>query len=333
MDKNAIKRCLSYAMLGDAIGFLVEGKPKAEVLRLQKILATPNLHQQTQLFNSFPITDWITQEPYTPGQISDDSQSMLALVKAYSQQEISPQLALAQNLCHLFQTQQMVGYGHTSKDAMDHFHKHQNIETCGDPTRPTNGAAMRVAPLGILFYNNPEILVDECVNQAQITHKHPQAILASIALATAVALAYQKKGDMRQYAQQMRHNFAIYAQKRNINTQHLETSEQILKTWCESQSPQKQKDIILQIDKQLNPKPTFHSEGLSCHAIPSTFMGIYSYLQTQNSTIEACISHAISLGGDTDTTACMAAAIFSTSQSQQHFYTHWIHDRKQKISL
>jgi ADP-ribosylglycohydrolase len=58
-----------------------------------------------------------------------------------------------------------------------------------------NGAAMRVAPLGAYFADQPlGIICDQARLSAEITHAHAEGIAGAIAVAVAAALAWQKQG-------------------------------------------------------------------------------------------------------------------------------------------
>ncbi|SES35840.1 ADP-ribosylglycohydrolase family protein [Streptomyces qinglanensis] len=51
-----------------------------------------------------------------------------------------------------------------------------------------NGGAMRVAPLGAWFSDDPERAADEAVRSAEVTHRHPEAVAGTRAVAAAAAL-------------------------------------------------------------------------------------------------------------------------------------------------
>ncbi|OEV00017.1 hypothetical protein AN217_21870 [Streptomyces qinglanensis] len=51
-----------------------------------------------------------------------------------------------------------------------------------------NGGAMRVAPLGAWFADDPERAADEAVRSAEVTHRHPEAVAGTRAVAAAAAL-------------------------------------------------------------------------------------------------------------------------------------------------
>ena len=59
-----------------------------------------------------------------------------------------------------------------------------------------NGAAMRVAPLGAFFADQPlPVIVDQAQKSAEITHAHPEGIAGAIAVAVAAALASRARGS------------------------------------------------------------------------------------------------------------------------------------------
>lgn len=50
-----------------------------------------------------------------------------------------------------------------------------------------NGAAMRVAPLGAFFADDPDRVVEEAVRSAEVTHLHPEGVHGAVAVALAAA--------------------------------------------------------------------------------------------------------------------------------------------------
>jgi ADP-ribosylglycohydrolase len=58
-----------------------------------------------------------------------------------------------------------------------------------------NGAAMRVAPLGAFFADQPlEVVCNQARLSAEVTHAHAEGIAGAIAVAAAAALAWQRRG-------------------------------------------------------------------------------------------------------------------------------------------
>lgn len=56
-----------------------------------------------------------------------------------------------------------------------------------------NGAAMRVAPLGAWFADDPERAAHEAVLSAEVTHRHPEGVAGAVAVAVAAALACREE--------------------------------------------------------------------------------------------------------------------------------------------
>jgi ADP-ribosylglycohydrolase len=57
-----------------------------------------------------------------------------------------------------------------------------------------NGAAMRVAPLGAYFADEPlETIAEQARLSAEITHAHPEGIAGAIAVAVAAAFAWRER--------------------------------------------------------------------------------------------------------------------------------------------
>ncbi|MGW5438574.1 ADP-ribosylglycohydrolase family protein [Nocardia asteroides] len=52
-----------------------------------------------------------------------------------------------------------------------------------------NGAAMRVAPLGAYFADDPARIVSEAIRSAEVTHLHPEGVAGAVAVALAAGLA------------------------------------------------------------------------------------------------------------------------------------------------
>ncbi|MDO3646349.1 ADP-ribosylglycohydrolase family protein [Nocardia mangyaensis] len=58
-----------------------------------------------------------------------------------------------------------------------------------------NGAAMRVAPLGAQFAGDPDRAAAEAASSAEVTHRHPEAIVGAMAVAVAASHAAATRGS------------------------------------------------------------------------------------------------------------------------------------------
>jgi ADP-ribosylglycohydrolase len=130
-----------------------------------------------------------------------------------------------------------------------------------------NGSAMRVAPIG-LYYNNEEDVLEQAKLSSIPTHNSKQAINGAQAIALAVFLAKQKmeKNKIKEEIEK-RFNYSL--------------------------------DYSLE---DLQKKYTYKMNCEDC--VPEA---IYIFLQAND--FEDGIRKAISIGGDTDTIACMVGGI------------------------
>ncbi|AFU01324.1 ADP-ribosylglycohydrolase family protein [Nocardia brasiliensis] len=58
-----------------------------------------------------------------------------------------------------------------------------------------NGAAMRVAPLGAYFAGQPERAAEQAALSAEVTHRHPEAIVGAMVVAVAASHAAATRGN------------------------------------------------------------------------------------------------------------------------------------------
>ena len=58
-----------------------------------------------------------------------------------------------------------------------------------------NGAAMRAAPIGAYFADNPELVAEQARRSARVTHAHPEGVAGAIAVAMAACFAARAGSD------------------------------------------------------------------------------------------------------------------------------------------
>jgi len=150
-----------------------------------------------------------------------------------------------------------------------------------------NGAAMRVAPVGVLYYDNPERLRSVAYSQSQITHAHELGMEGAALQAYAIALAVKANPSSGlkpfTFLRKLKY-FTI----NEVYRRKLETAEKLLG----------EKDK-LRIIRELG-------NGIEAHnSVPTA---IYSFLHSPQS-FEKSLLYAVSLGGDTDTIGAMTSAI------------------------
>ncbi len=144
-----------------------------------------------------------------------------------------------------------------------------------------NGAAMRIAPVGLFYYDNPTALREVAYQSSQITHANELGKEGAALQAFAIALAVrgQKEGMLAELKEFV-HN-GVY------------------------------KDKIRGIERLLDNEPTEEEIvaklGNGMAAFNSVPTAIHSFLRADS--FEDSVIHAVRLGGDTDTIGAMTGAI------------------------
>lgn len=163
-----------------------------------------------------------------------------------------------------------------------------------------NGAAMRVAPIGLFYCNEPEKLRDVVPKASLITHSHELAIEGALLQAYAVALAVNMKFPYLNKDEFLTKLRGIVKSRDYL--EKLQAIERLLKDKADKW------DVIRHL-------------GNSIEALNSVPTAIYSFLSNDN--FEDTVVYAVSLGGDADTIAAMAGAIAGAYYGAKNIPLRW----------
>lgn len=288
--KDKFSGCLIGQCLGDAIGFVVEGySPAACKHYIEDFVKTDKVGE----FGHFPF-------PF--GQYSDDSQLARELMQSYATCGKFDPADYAERIAKTFVEKRIIAFGYSTKEAVKRLCQGISWEESGvPPPAAGNGSAMRAAPIGLFFYDKPEMLIQAAHDQGRITHKDPRSSAGAVAISGAVALVMNEK---------------------TIDTEALIST---LADWTGGISPifsaelekfndwvsipaEEAAGIIANAGYDEDFIDDDEWKGISGYVISSVLWSLYSFLKTPDDYIET-ICTAISGGGDTDTTAAMAGAI------------------------
>lgn len=288
--KDQFSGCLIGQCLGDALGFVVEGfSPEACKRYVEDFLETG----QTIEFGRFPF-------PF--GQYSDDSQLARELIQSYVDCKKFEPSNYAERIKMIFAEKRIVGFGYATKEAAKRLSQGISWEESGTPPPSAgNGSAMRAAPVGLFFFDNPDRLIEATQAQGRITHRDPRCSAGAVAISGAVALVIQEKqiymdsflSTLSDWAGSIERGFSSELTKLNqwITMQPEEAAMFISKAGLDADY----------IDED-------GWKGISPFVVSSVLWSLYSFLRTPNDYWQT-ICTAISVGGDVDTTAAMAGAI------------------------
>ncbi len=257
--------CLLGLAVGDGLGAPFEGLPAG------------------MIFDGFGAGEDILRNPdgdtlyYT-----DDTQMMIGVAEALAEHG----RVVEEPLCRAFVTnyQPQRGYGRGARRVLEAMASGDDWRELARSQFPGgslgNGAAMRVAPVGLLFCDDLDRAWEEARLSALPTHVHPVGVEGAQLLAVAVALAarephFDRKGfyrELRSRAQTEEFRWALRTAAR------------------------------------LGPGDTVSVLGNSLEAHRSVVTAIACFALSPRSYGDA-IGRAIGLGNDTDTLAAMAGAL------------------------
>lgn len=177
------------------------------------------------------------------------------------------------------------GYGPGTRALLERIRKGADWRSVNRSAYPEgsmgNGAAMRAAPLGLLYHRDPEQLRRNTERASVITHAHPLAVEGAQLIARAVALALRS-----------------------------EVRIEDLRPVCALEEYRRRLDLA---ERFLRGEPSLQEvrEGLGHHAEAhrSAVTAIYAFLRFPRD-FAAMMEYIVSLGGDVDTLGAMAGGIF-----------------------
>jgi poly(ADP-ribose) glycohydrolase ARH3 len=163
-----------------------------------------------------------------------------------------------------------------------------------------NGAAMRVAPVGLLYHDDPRALRDIAFHCASITHSNELALEGAVLQACAVALA-------------------VHARPGSINTTEFLAALRMITQNKPYQ--EKLKTVIRFRDSGCERQEVISQLGNSGAALGSVPTAIHSFLA--NPDFKSALLYAVSLGGDADTIGSMTGAIAGACYGIEGIPSQW----------
>ena len=150
-----------------------------------------------------------------------------------------------------------------------------------------NGAAMRIAPVGVFYYDDIEALVKAAYGSSQITHAHPLGKEGAALLAYIIARVVTIEPSERFEANNILSDLSQFVED-DLYKQKISTIETFLSG--------------VDIQKVIG------GLGNGIEAFNSVPTAIYSFL-THHRSFKDAVVYAVSLGGDTDTLGAMTGAL------------------------
>jgi ADP-ribosylglycohydrolase len=289
-SKDQFSGCVVGQCLGDALGFVAEGFSPAACKRyVEDYLKTGRVGE----FGRFP---------FQFGQYSDDSQLARELIQSYVAGRKFDPADYAEHIKKIFSEKRIVGFGYSTKEAAKRLFQGVSWEESGTPAPAAgNGSAMRAAPIGLFFFDNPVSLVGAACDQGRITHKDPRSSAGAVAVSGAVALALQEKNISPESF------LSVLAELTRTVEPGFSSDLRNLMHWV-SLAPEEAFTFIGRAGADAEYVDDDEWKGISAFVVSSVLWSLYSFLRTPDDYWET-ICTAIGVGGDVDTTAAMAGAV------------------------
>jgi len=173
-----------------------------------------------------------------------------------------------------------------------------------------NGTVMRIAPVGLFYSNNLEMLKNVAIKSSNITHSHPAASAGAIIIARAIAFLLEKapKADFS-----IDEFFDVVIS--SISHSHEEIWEEFIKILVKLKSK-----LHLPIEaglimfSQIGVKAPYFIEHylgqafVHPYAISTVVCSIFIFLKCRNS-FKECIFELATAGGDSDTVGAIGGSL------------------------
>lgn len=167
-----------------------------------------------------------------------------------------------------------------------------------------NGSAMRVAPVGLLYHDNPERLTQVARQQSMITHFHELGQEGASLQAHAVGMAVRLAGKSFSpagFVEALMNHVGVHGRPLRAK---LMTAVHLL---GENPTPEQVVDKL----------------GAGVTAIESVVTAIYCFARNASS-FERAVVYAVNLGGDTDTIGAMTGAIAGAYHGVSKIPARWL---------
>jgi ADP-ribosylglycohydrolase len=280
--------------VGDALGFPFEGLPPQ--ITALAMADRPSAYRP-HASGAFPL-----------GQYTDDTQMMRAILESIVEQGRVDPKAISERFVELWTTTAIVGQGSSCRDAVMRMVHGVPWDQAGvEPPRAGNGSAMRTAPIGLMWWRDPDSLVRDAEVVSQITHRDPRCLAGAAAVSAGVAFNVAAEPDTFE-AEAFLHRVSEAARHSSLE---LVYALERLPDWLDrGPDPDVLDEIRASGRRHTEQEPDAATpwHGVSPFVVPTVALSLYAFLSNPRDFV-ATLQTAIAAGGDVDTTAAIAGAL------------------------
>ena len=297
-------------LVGDALGVPYEFAPSSKLPPLARLEMTP------------PDT-WLRAHSVPDGTWSDDGATALALAAsllscgALNLQDLAEKLAAWQFEGRYAVDGFVFDIGVTTSDAIGRFLAGAPPEEAGPDNEMSNGngSLMRVLPLALWHRGSDEELAHGAMRQSLVTHGHVRAQLCCAMLclwARRIGDGQDSESAWAQATQKLRDLLPALCRAANPINADDEPLQKLMK------------EVALeewQSELEFHIRPADDTPGRGSGYVVDCLRGVRDALRQPD--YEAVVKYAIGLGGDTDTTACIAGGVAGLRDGVKAIPARW----------
>lgn len=274
-DTDGAVGAMIGTFVGDALGMPWEGSPGAEI----------------------PYELEMRDARLGRGTYTDDTQMMIGVAESLLRHDLVDESDLAETFLSLYDARR--GYGEGTTRVLDLWKRGIRVEEAASRVfhgrgSLGNGAAMRVAPLAVRFFDDSVLLATQVRRSARVTHAHPVGIDGAEVQAAAIAAALDGEDPMAAAVRA--------ARTREVRAAIVETQRRT--------------------DDGLTPESLGSGRGVPPTADATVAAAVVA--ATQADSFEAAVTVAIRAGGDTDTAGAMTGAIAGARFGAAAIPARWV---------
>ena len=267
--------------VGDALGAPIEGQSR------ERIAVLDGLTDGYRPYGRHPL-----------GQYTDDTQLTVATARSIVACGRVDGADIGREFVKLWESGEIIGRGPVADRAVKRLMQGVAWEDAAAPDDlPLNGAAMRIAPVGLWNCDDEDRLAEDVTVASIVTHRHPLAVDAALAIATVVA--HVATADAIDAPRLLK----VAAGAVETSSPEFAAHIRQLVDWLEWSE-----DAALEAIADTAPRPKSSGFGIPAMAEPTALAALYAFLKSPCDFV-ASVGRALRIGGDVDTIAAIVGAI------------------------
>ena len=288
LRESSFTGCLLGGACGDALGQPIEAFPP------------DRLHAEFGEIRDFMPGDPRLPMPLGAGQWTDDTQMTLDIARSIIRCGKLDPADVAREFVREHETEGIRFSGHTIKYSLIRLRRGVPWDQSGmdDDWTQSNGAAMRIAAVGLLACLRLDRLPEDVRLASMITHKHPEAIAGARAVAFMVTRAAAGTLDPA--------------------TLIAETIDLVGE--CDVVANLRKAEGLL--SEEITTRAALKKLGTTPYIVHTTAAAAYCFLKTPHD-LERTVIDAVMGGNDADTTGAIAGAISGAFNGEEAIPTRW----------